>query len=241
VHGRVFIAIDVDGLDEELAARAERFAILPIAGPTFSAQNHLDNFVGGIQHRFDANYTPNASTGVGQIAKEGGLALLNTGFAVLDLLSLAKAAVQSAGRAILSAEGRNVGRNVIEQAERESNATSATVTAADIRRGGGFPKARGEALARDKMCVYCQDRPATQGDHVVPVKRFADDVNARKITLGQARQKANSPQNVVGACGGAGGCNPSKGAKDLSATPRPGGWVPRNPTPEILERMKPGG
>jgi hypothetical protein len=114
---------------------------------------------------------------------------------------------------------------------------SQTVTAKDIRRGEGgtlFKKNREEALKDNGgMCELCGERKSSQGDHLKPVKSFADDVNAGKKTLQQARVEANSLQNIAGACGGKSGCNPTKGSKQLSSTEGPGLYVPKNPSAKV--------
>ena len=87
-------------------------------------------------------------------------------------------------------------------------------------------------------CVYCNSRDATQGDHLKPLKAFAGDVNSGKMTKAEAIKQANVPENIVGACGGTGGCNQIKSGDILSSTPGPGKYVPPNPIPKIIEKMK---
>ena len=108
------------------------------------------------------------------------------------------------------------------------------VKANDLR-GGDFKKNREEALKENGgKCVYCQENDAKHGDHVKSVKRYSEEVNNGEMTAAEAKQEANSPQNIRGACPH---CNLSKGARDLSSEPGPGKWVPSNPTPEIRGKM----
>lgn len=109
----------------------------------------------------------------------------------------------------------------------------------DELRGGSFKQSREAALKRKEgVCEYCQSRPATQGDHFVPVKKYAEDVNAGKITKEEAKRIANEPENIVGACGGTGGCNQIKGGRMPSSTPGPGKYVPPKPTERIKEMIE---
>lgn len=85
------------------------------------------------------------------------------------------------------------------------------------------------------LCEYCQNRVATQGDHIIPANQFAKDVNDNKKTLDEARREANSRENIVGSCGGKGGCNQIKGARELSSTLGKGKFVPSNPTDKIKD------
>jgi 5-methylcytosine-specific restriction endonuclease McrA len=111
------------------------------------------------------------------------------------------------------------------------------VTSKDLR-GGNFKQSRETALQKNHgVCEYCQKKPATQGDHVIPVKKYAEKVNSGRISRAGATKKANSEQNVIGACGGRGGCNQQKGGKLPSVTPSKGKWVPPNPTPNAKQKI----
>ena len=101
------------------------------------------------------------------------------------------------------------------------------VTASELRTAGrtDFNASRAEALAANGgKCTYCE-KSATAGDHVKSLKSYADDVNAGKISRGDAVTQANSRGNIAGACTS---CNSSKGARELSGTEGPGKWVAPN-------------
>ena len=103
---------------------------------------------------------------------------------------------------------------------------AAKVTSQELRAAGqaDFQASRAAALLENGgKCVYCDKAAATAGDHVIPVKKFADEINAGRITKAEAVKAANAPENIVGACKS---CNSSKGAKELGATPGPGLYVP---------------
>ena len=51
------------------------------------------------------------------------------------------------------------------------------------------------------MCQYCQKKPATQGDHIIPLKGYAERVNRGEMTLEEARLTGNGASNVIGSCG----------------------------------------
>lgn len=111
------------------------------------------------------------------------------------------------------------------------------VTSKDLR-GGDFKQSRTAALKSNHgVCEYCQKKPATQGDHVIPVKKYAEKVNSGRISRAGATKKANSEHNVIGACGGTGGCNQQKGGKMPSMTAGKGNWVPPNPTPNAQKKI----
>jgi len=115
--------------------------------------------------------------------------------------------------------------------------SSGKVTSKDLR-GGNFKQSRAAALQKNNgVCEYCQNKPATQGDHVIPVKKYAEKVNSGKISRAGATRKANSEPNVIGACGGRGGCNQQKGGKMPSMTSGKGKWVPPNPTPNAQKKI----
>jgi hypothetical protein len=88
------------------------------------------------------------------------------------------------------------------------------------------------------MCEYCQQRPATQGDHFTSTSEWARRVNDREVTLREAIEDANAAENIVGSCGGKGGCNQIKGAKQPSSTPGEGRWVPPDPTPKVQNKIE---
>jgi hypothetical protein len=58
------------------------------------------------------------------------------------------------------------------------------------------------------------------------------------MTKAEAVKTASSPGNIAGACGGKGGCNPTKGARQVSGTPGPGKYVPPKPRERIQEIIK---
>lgn len=128
-------------------------------------------------------------------------------------------------------------KKVVAKSTTVAEASTKKVTSKDVR-GGDFEKSKKKALQEnDGMCEYCQERAATQGDHLEPAVDFADRVNKGEMTLEEAKRVANSEENIVGSCGGTGGCNQSKGGRRPSRTPGPGRWVPPNPTQKILEIM----
>ena len=83
-------------------------------------------------------------------------------------------------------------------------------------------------------CNHCGAADATVGDHVKPLKAFADDVNSGTMTKADAVRQAHAPDNVVGSCAA---CNGQKGAKELSSTPGQGKYVPPNPSDRIKEKL----
>ncbi len=108
---------------------------------------------------------------------------------------------------------------------------AAKVTTAGVRAAGqaDFQAARAGKLAENGgMCTYCSIRPATEVDHLRPVKSFADDAKAGKLTAEEAAKLANAGSNLKPACRlcnrGPGG----KHAKELSSEPGPGKWVAPN-------------
>lgn len=133
----------------------------------------------------------------------------------------------------------NAVTGVAEQVVRGKGDKLDAVSSKDIRKGIGattFKESRKEVLQQNNgLCEYCQNRVATQGDHIIPIKKFADAVNRKEITLEKARKQANSRENIVGSCGGKGGCNQIKGARELSSTPGKGKFVPSNPTDKIKD------
>ncbi len=103
-----------------------------------------------------------------------------------------------------------------------------SVTSKELRAAGraDFEASKAEKLGESGgKCVYCNVNDASTGDHVRPLKQFADDVNAGRITREDAIRAASAPDNIVGACRP---CNSSKGARELSDTPGPGKFVPPN-------------
>ena len=104
------------------------------------------------------------------------------------------------------------------------------ITARQLRQEGqsAFSKSRESALQENNgVCNYCGTRPATQGDHVKPLKSYAADVNQGKMTKQEAITESSSKSNVLGACAT---CNGAKTAKELSGTPGAGKFVPSNPS-----------
>jgi uncharacterized protein RhaS with RHS repeats len=105
------------------------------------------------------------------------------------------------------------------------------VTAKELRAAGkaDFNAARPGKLAENGgTCTYCGNRPSTEVDHVKPLKSFADDVNAGKMTKADAVKEANAPGNLAGACTS---CNRGEGgkhAKELGDTPSKDTWVAPN-------------
>jgi len=100
------------------------------------------------------------------------------------------------------------------------------VTSCELRSAGraDFNASRKDALAANGgKCTYCGANKATAADHIKPLKSYADDVNAGKISKADAVTQANARENITGACTP---CNSSKGAKELSETPEPDKWVP---------------
>lgn len=86
------------------------------------------------------------------------------------------------------------------------------VSTSDVRKGGNFKENRAEALKRnDGVCEYCQQRESTQGDHFESVKSFADKVNQGEMSLEEAQNQANKPDNIVGSCAGKRWLQSSKG------------------------------
>lgn len=74
------------------------------------------------------------------------------------------------------------------------------VTADDIR-CDDFSHSRLLSLTENGgNCEYCQRLPATHGDHFVPAHYYAGEVNAKNMTLREARVEANDVSNIVGAC-----------------------------------------
>jgi 5-methylcytosine-specific restriction endonuclease McrA len=64
-----------------------------------------------------------------------------------------------------------------------------------------FQAARAGKLAENGgKCIYCTTQVATEVDHIKPLKSFADDVNAGKLTAADAAKKANSKDNLGPAC-----------------------------------------
>ena len=82
-------------------------------------------------------------------------------------------------------------------------------------------------LANGGKCVYCDIRKATAGDHIKPLKKYADEVNSGLKNFGDAVKESNSIQNIAGACRS---CNSSKGAKDLGESTTKTTWAPPNKT-----------
>ncbi|OBX82994.1 HNH endonuclease [Moraxella nonliquefaciens] len=133
----------------------------------------------------------------------------------------------------------NAVTGVAEQVVRGKGDKLDAVSSKDIRKDIGnkiFKESRKEMLQQNNgLCEYCQNRVATQGDHIIPANQFAKDVNDNKKTLDEARREANSRENIVGSCGGKDGCNQIKGARELSSTPGKGKFVPSNPTDKIKD------
>jgi 5-methylcytosine-specific restriction endonuclease McrA len=110
-----------------------------------------------------------------------------------------------------------------------------TVTSDDIR-GEDFSHSRILSLSENGgKCEYCQRAPASHGDHFIPANYFAGEVNARTMTLPEARAEANHISNIVGACGV---CNLGKYDKIPTLTPGTGGWNPPNPTDRIKRMLR---
>ncbi len=116
------------------------------------------------------------------------------------------------------------------------------ITSADLRKGSGystFKASKENALKQNNgMCQYCQKKPATQGDHIIPLKDYAEKVNRGEMTLEEARLTGNGASNVIGSCGGKGGCNQIKNANELSSTKGTGKFVPPNPTDTVKKLLE---
>lgn len=139
------------------------------------------------------------------------------------------------GAAVPFATGLGAGVRAAAHADEAIDA--ARVTSKELRSAGraDYDASKAKALTENGgKCNYCK-ADATQGDHVKSLKSFADDVNSGKMTKTDAVKQAHSPDNVVGACAS---CNPSKGAKELSSTPGPGKYVPKEPSERILEKLR---
>ena len=102
-----------------------------------------------------------------------------------------------------------------------------------------FENQRKTTLERDDVCVYCQKQKATEQDHFRSVQWARKQVDAGLWTEEQAAQFLASPGNLVGSCGGTGGCNPSKSGKTPTLLePDTEHWRPSDPTPEIKARIE---
>lgn len=66
---------------------------------------------------------------------------------------------------------------------------------------------------------------------------YATDVNEGSLTVEEAVEASSAPENIAASCGGRGGCNPIKGARELSNEPGPGRFVPEQPTPRVQTQM----
>ncbi|WP_229207195.1 MULTISPECIES: polymorphic toxin-type HINT domain-containing protein [unclassified Duganella] len=102
-----------------------------------------------------------------------------------------------------------------------------------------FDGRRAATLERDKLCVYCQKKKATEQDHFNSVQEVYGRVAAGEMTMEEAARFLASPENLVGACGGLAGCNPSKGGKraTLLETDKMH-WRAVDPTPEMKARIE---
>jgi RHS repeat-associated protein len=154
----------------------------------------------------------------------------------------AKAAEQSETKAVMPNGGETATAKTAEKPKSTSEINTPTdtgkVTPKDLRDPKAIKSQRDAVLSKNGgKCEYCGERDSSQVDHIVPVKKFADDVNAGKTTRAQAKKDANATGNLAGACGSKGGCNQQKGAKQLSATPGQGKYVPPNPSPEIKNKL----
>ena len=111
------------------------------------------------------------------------------------------------------------------------------ITAADLRKTPKYKRNRKEVVGDDKVCEYCQKKPATQSDHIEPVDQIAKEGRKTNATLEELDQIANKPENLAGSCGGKKGCNPTKSNRILSLEPGPGKFVPENPTDRIINKI----
>lgn len=137
--------------------------------------------------------------------------------------------IPGAGQAMKAARAAEHAVEAARVADRALDAGRAAreVTSAELRSAGraDFRASRKEALTDNGgKCTYC-GAPATAGDHIKPLKAFAEDVNAGKMTKADAVKRANARDNITGACTS---CNSSKSANELSKTPGPGKWVAPN-------------
>lgn len=110
-------------------------------------------------------------------------------------------------------------------------------TARDLRKTRTYRKNRKEILQREKVCQYCGEKPSTQADHIDPVAPAVKEAIENNVSLDELDAKINDLDNLAGSCGGKGGCNPSKGAKELSGEQGSGKYVPKNPSPRIQEKI----
>jgi len=121
--------------------------------------------------------------------------------------------------------------------------TEPRVTADELRRLGrgrfeGAGGSKAEALQRSGgVCEHCGKPTAAQGDHMRSLQRYATDVNEGSLTVEEAVEASSAPENIAASCGGRGGCNPIKGARELSNEPGPGRFVPEEPTPRVQTQM----
>lgn len=78
----------------------------------------------------------------------------------------------------------NAVTGVAEQVVRGKGDKLDAVSSKDIRKDIGattFKESRKEMLQQNNgLCEYCQNRVATQGDHIIPANQFAKDVNDNK-------------------------------------------------------------
>jgi len=125
------------------------------------------------------------------------------------------------------------GRRVSASPRREG-----AIVGRDLRKTPRYRQNRKKVTGDGRVCEYCQERPATQADHIDPVDRIVKEGNKRRASLEELDVLANDLDNLAGSCGGKGGCNPSKYNHILSDEPGPGKYVPKNPTDRIRTKIK---
>lgn len=87
------------------------------------------------------------------------------------------------------------------------------------------------AAGNPLMCSYCDHRPATSSDHVIPPGLLDDELRADFMIL-----SADDPRNLLPACHW---CNTSKAGRRL-VTWVAGGRAPSHATEVLRERVAAG-
>jgi hypothetical protein len=106
----------------------------------------------------------------------------------------------------------------------------------DSLRGGDFRISRELALCENGgYCEACNEARSTDGDHFLPVKIWAEWVDAGVYTFDEALVQANDISNVFGLCEA---CNSAKGAKLMSLTPREGYFFATNPSASLRRQVR---
>lgn len=153
--------------------------------------------------------------------------ILDVGFIVYDVVQIARTGATATNMAALGADAASAlipgltggGMAVRAAAHADDAVKAAKVTARELRASGkaDFAASKAKALTENGgKCNHCGAADATVGDHVKPLKAFANDVNSGTMTKADAVRQAHAPDNVVGSCAA---CNGQKGAKELSSTP----------------------